>query len=146
MKGIYLSVVLFALLQFPLFAVSSVSIVEIEGSPTIFVDDRSGMPLARERAMSDADFGLLCSLLKEESFDKERVKMIRVACIGNHFSSRQCAEMLSFLSFDSNRLEALKYLAPRICDKRACEVVLKVFAFGSNREKAEELLVGHRRR
>ena len=82
--------------------------------------------------------------MKEESFDKDRVKMIRVACIGNYFTSRQCADMLSLLSFDSNRLEALEYIAPRVIDKHVCDVILKEFSFISNREKAEELLKGHK--
>jgi hypothetical protein len=50
------------------------------------------------------------------------------------------------MSFDSYRLEALEYLAPRILDKRACDVILGEFSFGSNKEKAEALLMGNRRR
>jgi hypothetical protein len=104
------------------------------------------MPRMRARAMDKSDFKLLYSLLKEESFDKDRVKMIRVACIGNYFTSKQCASMLSLMSFDSYRLEALEYLAPRILDKRACDVILREFSFSSNKEKAEALLMGNRRR
>ncbi len=146
MKRICLSVALLALLQFPLFAVPTASIVETDSFPSNFFDNRPGMSRERIRAMGDADFKLLCSLLKEESFDKYCVKMIRIACIGNYFTSRQCADMLSLLSFDSNRLEALEYIAPRVIDKHACDVILKEFSFISNREKAEELLKVRKRR
>ena len=100
----------------------------------------------RARAMNKSDFEFLYSLLEEESFDKDRIKMIRVACIGNYFTSRQCASMLSLLNFDSYRLEALEYLAPRVIDKQARDVILKEFAFVSNREKAEALLMGQKHR
>ena len=146
MKRICLSVALLALLQFPLFAVPTSSIVETESFPSNFVDNRSGMPRERVRAMGDTDFKLLRSLLKEESFDKNRAKMIRVACIGNYFTSSQCAAMLSLFSFDSNKLEVLEYLAPRVIDKRGCEAILEEFAFLSNRKKAEELLKVRKRR
>lgn len=72
--------------------------------------------------------------------------MIRVACIGNYFTSSQCADMLSLLSFDSNKLQALEYIALRIIDKRACDVILREFSFLSSREKAEELLMECMRR
>ncbi len=97
----------------------------------------------RARAMNKSDFEFLYSLLEEEPFDKDRIKMIRVACIGNYFTSRQCASMLSLLNFDSYRLEALEYLAPRILDRRACDVIIKEFSFISNKEKAEALLMGN---
>ena len=145
MKRICVSVALLALLQFPLFAVPTASIVETESFPSNFVDNRSGMPRERVRAMGDADFKLLRSLLKEESFDKNRAKMIRVACIGNYFTSSQCAAMLSLFSFDSNKLEVLEYLAPRVIDRRGCEAILEEFSFLSNRKKAEELLKVRRR-
>ena len=145
MKRICVSVALLALLQFPLFAVPTASIVETESFPSVFVDNRSGMPRERVRAMGDADFKLLRSLLKEESFDKNRAKMIRVACIGNYCTSSQCAAMLSLFSFDSNKLEVLEYLAPRVIDRRGCEAILEEFSFLSNRKKAEELLKVRRR-
>ena len=130
------------MLQLPLFAASPVQYIGLN----VPVENYSNMPRMRARAMDKSDFRFLCSLLKEESFDKDRVKMIRVACIGNYFTSKQCAFMLSLTSFDSYRLEALEYLAPRILDKRAWDVILGEFSFGSNKEKAEALLMGNRRR
>ena len=142
MKRTVFPIVLLAMMQLPLFAASPVPNV----SASIPVEAHSNVPRMRVRAMDDSDFKLLRSLLKDESFDKNCVKMIRIACIGNYFTSRQCADMLSLLSFDSNRLEALEYIAPRVIDKHACDVILKEFSFISNREKAEDLLRGHKHR
>ena len=130
------------MLQLPLFAASPVQYIGLN----VPVENYSNMPHMRARAMDKSDFRFLYSLLKEESFDKDRVKMIRVACIGNYFTSKQCASMLSLMSFDSNRLDALEYIAPRVIDKHACDVILKEFSFISNREKAEDLLRGHKHR
>lgn len=146
MKRISFSIVLFAMLQLPLYAASSVLNANVGNAAVLPVGDHANMPRMRAAAMDRSDFKLLCSLLKKESFDKDCVKMIRVACIGNYFTSRQCADMLSILSFDSNRLEALEYIAPHVIDKHACDVILKEFSFISNREKAEDLLRGHKHR
>ena len=143
MKRTVFPIVLFAMMQMPLFAASPVSSV---ASSTVYAANHSNMPRMRAMAMDKSDFKLLRSLLKEESFDNARIKMIRVACIGNYFTSSQCAEMLSLLSFDSNKLQALEYIAPRIIDKRACDVILREFSFLSSREKAEELLMERKRR
>ena len=143
MKRISFSIVLFAMLQLPLLAASPVPSVAFAAAPAV---NHSNVPRMRAAAMDRSDFKLLRSLLKEESFEKDRVKMVRVACVGNYFTASQCADMLSLFSFDSNRLEALEYIAPRVIDKHACDVVLKEFSFISNREKAEELLRGHKHR
>ena len=142
MKRLSFLLVLFAMLQLPLFAASSVQYIGLN----VPVEKSSNMPRVRARAMDKSDFKLLYSLLKEEAFENGRIKMIRVACIGNCFTSSQCADMLSLFSFDSNKLQALEYLAPCVVDKRACGVILKVFSFTSNRQKAETLLMGDRRR
>ena len=142
MKRLSFLLLLLAMLQLPLFAASPVQYIGLN----VPVENYSNMPHMRARAMDKSDFRLLYSLLKEESFDKERVKMIRVACIGNYFTSSQCAGILSLFSFESNKLEALEYLAPRILDKRACDVILREFSFSSNKEKAEALLMENRRR
>ncbi len=143
MKRTVFPIVLLAMMQLPLFAASPVSSV---ASSTVYAANHSNMPRMRAMAMDKSDFKLLRSLLKEESFDNGRIKMIRIACIGNYFTSSQCADMLSLLSFDSNRLEALEYIAPRVIDKHACDVILEEFSFISNREKAEDLLRGHKHR
>ena len=143
MKRIVFSIVLLVMMQLPIFAASPVSSVTFS---TLSAVNPSNMPRMRAMSMDNSDFKLLRSLLKEESFENGRIKMIRVACIGNYFTSSQCADMLSLFSFDSNKLQALEYIAPRIIDKRECDVILREFSFISNREKAEKLLMERERR
>ena len=57
----------------------------------------------------------------------------------SYFNSKQCAKLLSMISFEEGKLKALKVLAPRIIDRDAAEVV-KQFTFSSNKDKALEIL------
>ncbi|MBQ5911799.1 MAG: DUF4476 domain-containing protein, partial [Bacteroidaceae bacterium] len=70
--------------------------------------------------------------------------VIKVACISSYFNSRQCAKLLSMISFDDAKLNALKVLAPRIIDKDVTEIV-KQFSFTSSKDKALEILSKNKR-
>lgn len=93
------------------------------------------------RAMRDNDFSLVYKVVKNASFDDKKIDIIRVACIGNCFSSKQCARLLSLLSFDDNKIEALEIIAPRMIENEYYNKILKQFSFSSNREKAAKILL-----
>ena len=95
------------------------------------------------RAMNGSDFSMMFRIVKNASFDNEKIDIIRVACIGSNLSSNQCAKLLSLLSFDNKRLEALEVMAPRIVDNDYYEKILKQFSFSANREKAARILRRH---
>ena len=95
------------------------------------------------RAMSGSDFSMMFKIVKNASFDNEKIDIIRVACIGSNLSSNQCAKLLSLLSYDNKRLEALEVMAPRIVDNDYYEKILKQFSFSANREKAARILRRH---
>ena len=95
------------------------------------------------RAMSGSDFSMMFRIVKNASFDNEKIDIIRVACIGSNLSSNQCAKLLSLLSYDNKRLEALEVMAPRIVDNDYYEKILKQFSFSANREKAARILRRH---
>ena len=93
------------------------------------------------RAMRDNDFSLVYKVVKNASFDDKKIDIIRVACIGTCFSSKQCARLLSLLSFDDNKIEALEIIAPRMIENEYYNKILKQFSFSSNREKAAKILL-----
>ena len=76
MKRTVFPIVLLAMMQLPLFAASPVSSV---ASSIVYAANHSNMPRMRAMAMDKSDFKLLRSLLKEESFENGRIKMIRIA-------------------------------------------------------------------
>lgn len=97
------------------------------------------------RAMRKSDFSMMYDIMKKNAFENQKNDILRVACIGSFFSSEQCARLLSLYSFDSNRLEALKIMSPRLIDVDDAEKIIKEFTFSSEKEKAMLLLMKIRR-
>ena len=93
----------------------------------------------RPRAMHNKDFKMMCEVVDDASFHEKKIGVIKVACISSYFNSKQCAKLLSMISFDEGKLKALKVIAPRIIDRDVAEVV-KQFTFSSNKDKALEIL------
>ena len=98
----------------------------------------------RPRAMHNKDFKMMCEVVDDASFHEKKIGVIKVACISSYFNSRQCAKLLSMISFDDAKLNALKVLAPRIIDKDVTEIV-KQFSFSSSKDKALEILSKNKR-
>ena len=94
----------------------------------------------RPRAMRDKDFDTMVSIVKKASFDDNKIDVIRVACIGSYFSSKQCAKLLSLMSFDNDRVKALEIIAPRLVDMNNIDDIVKKFSFSSNKDKAVSIL------
>ena len=94
------------------------------------------------REMSGSDFDILCSKIKKQSFLDGKLDMIEVASLGCFYSCRQCIEILGIFTFDSDKLKALKFLAPRIVDQRNNYSIIKSFTFSSDQEKAAAIIQG----
>jgi hypothetical protein len=93
----------------------------------------------RPKAMHRKDFKMMCKVVDDASFGDKKIGVIKVACISSYFDSKQCAKLLALLSFENDKLEALKVLAPRIVDFNPKEI-LKQFTFSSNKDEALEIL------
>ena len=93
----------------------------------------------RPRAMHNKDFKMMCEVVDDASFHEKKIGVIKVACISSYFNSKQCAKLLSMISFDDAKLKALKVLAPRMIGRDVTDIV-KQFSFSSNKDKALEIL------
>ena len=93
----------------------------------------------RPRAMRDRDFKMMCEVVDEASFTERKIGVIKVACISSYFTSEQCAKLLSMVSFDTAKLEALKVLSPRVLNIDAREIQ-KQFSFSSSKEEAMKIM------
>lgn len=93
------------------------------------------------RPIENNDFNTIYNIVKRTSFDSGKTDIIRVACINNNFSSKQCASLLSLFSFDDNKLKALKIMKPRLTDNTNYSKILKLFTFSSNKDKAATILL-----
>lgn len=132
---VFVSAVLFAAMMFA--EPASAKVKDMVKNP---VDYREKGGRWNVKPVSRADFNLLCDLVDDCSFDKDKLAMVRVACIGCFFTSDQCARLLDEFSFDDGKLKALEYMVPRIVDRRDVNRILGEFSFSSNRKKAETIL------
>lgn len=115
-----------------------------ERKPNVKIENRDRKPQKRPdraRAMRNDDFSMMYKIVKNVSFDNNKIDIIRVACIGSSFSSKQCAKLLALLSFDDNKLEALNILAPKLVETDNYNKILNQFSFSSSKEKATKILL-----
>lgn len=92
--------------------------------------------------ISNEDFEKLSSYVESVNMDDDRGTLIKVAVMGNNFTSEQCAKLLSFFSFDSNRVEALKVLRPYVVELKNSKAIVDKFTFSSNKDEAMKILLG----
>lgn len=93
----------------------------------------------RPKAMQGKDFKMMCEVVNDASFTERKIGVIKVACISSYFTSEQCAKLLSMLSFDTAKLEALKVLSPRVLNIDAREIQ-EQFSFSSNKKEAMKIM------
>lgn len=92
------------------------------------------------RCMDKPSFDLLMKKIQQASFTNNKLDIIEVACLGFYFSSNQCARIMRTISFDDDRLKALKLMANRIVDTHDTTEIYKALSFSSNKEKAMKIL------
>ena len=97
----------------------------------------------RPKAMRDKDFVMMCEVVDEASFTERKIGVIKVACISSYFTSEQCAKLLSMISFDTAKLEALRVLRPRVLNIDAKEIQGQ-FSFSPNKEEAMKIMFSSR--
>lgn len=93
----------------------------------------------RPKAMQGKDFKMMCEVVNDASFTERKIGVIKVACISSYFTSKQCAKLLSMLSFDTAKLEALKVLSPRVLNIDA-RVIQEQFSFSSSKKEAMKIM------
>lgn len=101
-------------------------------------------PIPKVHIMNERDFQFLYKTIKKKSFDKDRLELLSVGVLDNHFSCRQCAQLMSIFSFDNDKLEVLDIMAEHIVDIENAAFIFESITFESNREKAAKKLRIHR--
>ena len=108
--------------------------------PTPSVTGRAPFGKHVLRSLPNEAFDILYGKVKKASFDSNRLDLIEVAALGGYFSCGQCARLISIFSFSDGRMKALAFLAPRVVDPQNASDIYRVFTFGSDRDKAAEIM------
>lgn len=82
-------------------------------------------------------FNRMMEQLRNESFDSRRMEIAKQMIAGNGVNTDQLAAIARLFSFDSNRLDFLKWAYDYCTDKQHYAILTSEFTFGSN---ADELL------
>lgn len=98
----------------------------------------------RERCLSDREFSVLYTKVKNASFDDRKFDLIEVASLGCNYSCSQVARILSLFSFSDRKMKALKMMGPYVVDPGNASEIYKMFNFSSDRDKAAEIIQGRK--
>lgn len=97
-------------------------------------------PPARPAPMRSGGFEALIQALQRESFDNQRLDLVRVVASRDYFSVAQVTRILDNFAFETNRLTALEIVHNRITDPENAFVLPQRFTFTANRKRAAEIL------
>ena len=90
--------------------------------------------------MSDAEFDSFYRKVKAESFSDDQREMIRVLSKSKRLTCRQCAQLLTFFSFEDEKIAAFRWFAPHLVDKENYREIQKQFDFSFNRDEVKKVL------
>lgn len=85
--------------------------------------------------MAPETFDALMMTLDRESFDSRKLSVASNAIVANGVTTYQLADIMSMLSFDSNRLKLAKRSYPYIADKNNVFILNNAFTFSSNADE-----------
>lgn len=92
------------------------------------------------RGMREIDFQAFYNNVRSKPFKDDQLMLVRVGAQSNTFTCSQCVQLMSIYTFDDDKLEVLKIIAPRLEDRENYSKVIDALAFISSQEKARAIL------
>ncbi|EJX08718.1 protein containing SmpA/OmlA domain protein [gut metagenome] len=90
--------------------------------------------------MSDAEFEAFYRKVKAEAFSSDQRDMIRALSKSKRLTCRQCAQLLTFFSFEDEQMAAFRWFAPHLVDKENYREIQKQFDFSLGRDEVKKVL------
>ncbi len=102
--------------------------------------DRRPPPVVEEkpRAMTGAQLTSLSNSLRQASFRKDKMRVIRLAAPDNWFTTAQVKQVVEHFSFSSDKVDVLALLHPRLLDPENTHTLFGLLPHASDRRKLEE--------
>ncbi|SNC77095.1 protein of unknown function [Hymenobacter gelipurpurascens] len=108
--------------------------------PNTYPDNRNNY-----NVMSPQDVSRLLQSVQRQSFDDNKLPILREALGAASLESDDLTRILSTLTFDRNRVELAKYAYPRIVDPQNFYRVYEAFDFQSNVQELQQYVQAYRR-
>ena len=90
--------------------------------------------------MNASRFQILLSDLEDESFEEERVTIVKVAAQSNYFDVAQGKQIMEVFDFSDGKLAVLKIIYPKIIDTDNSFQLINSFEFGDDKNKAKRII------
>lgn len=90
--------------------------------------------------MSDAEFEAFYRKVKAEIFSDDQRDMIRALSKSKRLTCHQCGQLLTFFSFDDDKMAAFRWFAPHLVDKENYREIQKQFDFSFGRDEVKKTL------
>lgn len=93
--------------------------------------------------MSDFDFKILLNDIKNESFSEDKLSLIEVVSINNHFTVSQVYQLIETIDFSADRIEAFKLLFPSVVDKYNSYRILTLFNNSDDKQTVRNIIANY---
>ena len=90
--------------------------------------------------MSENAFDFLYGKVKDANFDDDRYTLLEVATLGCWYTCDQCARMMTFFSFDDDKLKALQIMGKHVVDPQNAVIITDKLSFSDSKDKALRML------
>lgn len=94
----------------------------------------------KHKIMKETDFDDLLSSIGNRNFESTNIDILKTALDKNTVSAIQVKQILSFFTFESNKLEVAKYAYKHTCDKNNYFKVYDAFNFDSSVSELKEYI------
>ena len=106
-------------------------------------NDKSDQEEVTVSPMSFEEFDQLMLSLEQTSFDQDKKKVVRTACLNNYFMVDQAIKLASKFSFDNDRLDVIETLYPHLLDQDKNYLLYNCFTFSDAKNKLETFIQGN---
>lgn len=94
--------------------------------------------------MSENDFKLLLSDLKQESFTQDKLSIIELVSEANFFTVSQAYQIIETIDFSEDRIEAFRLLFPSLVDKYNSYRILSLFNSSVDKQTIRNIISNYR--
>lgn len=101
---------------------------------------RPDYPVRHSMVLNDKQFDAFFKRVKDEPFDDDRLELLKEEADRTDFTCAQCVRLLRLNTFDDERLQMLRILAPAIIDPENGRMIIDLMDFSSSEAEARKLL------
>lgn len=91
-------------------------------------------------AMDSAQLNKLVAAIEKESFRDDKMRVLTMGTRGQYLTVSQVSRLLEAFTFEDDKIEVVRLVAPSIIDKENAYQLYSAFTFSSSKAKVEEIL------